>query len=52
MEVFCFGFLIFVGLYFLYRLVQWWQMVQQLKSEGRDIREEMKRLSKSGLEDK
>jgi len=37
-----YGLLGFVVIYLLYRLVQFWQMWEQLKSEGRDIYKEMK----------
>jgi hypothetical protein len=39
-----YGFLIILGLFVFYRLVQWWMMTDQLKIEGRDIQQEIDRV--------
>lgn len=44
-------FLGFVGLFVLYRLVQWFLLAEQLRLEGRDINEEMDRLLGLRIED-
>jgi hypothetical protein len=40
-----YGLLTFLGLFVLYRLVQWFLMAEQLNQEGRDIRAEMDRVA-------